>query len=120
MTVVSGRYVVAPVASLTDIDDARALMRRYAAWTGIDLCFQGFEAELARGETPLVEVVSSSSNQRARSGEARLTRLLNTGNLRTDKGSCLLHFADLAEWCEEMALIEPYLALMQADRKSVV
>lgn len=47
MTVVSGRYVVAPVASLTDIDDARALMRRYAAWTGIDLCFQGFEAELA-------------------------------------------------------------------------
>ena len=30
-----------------DIIDARNLMRRYAQWTGIDLCFQGFETELA-------------------------------------------------------------------------
>lgn len=30
-----------------DIADARNLMRRYARWIGIDLCFQNFEAELA-------------------------------------------------------------------------
>ncbi len=30
-----------------DINDARDLMRRYAQWTGVDLCFQNFEAELA-------------------------------------------------------------------------
>ena len=30
-----------------DMADARDLMRRYAQWTGIDLCFQNFEAELA-------------------------------------------------------------------------
>lgn len=30
-----------------EINDARNLMRRYARWTGIDLCFQNFEAELA-------------------------------------------------------------------------
>jgi sodium transport system permease protein len=36
----------------------------------------GFEAALARGEMPLVEVVSSSSNQRAQAGVRRLTTLL--------------------------------------------
>jgi sodium transport system permease protein len=35
-----------------------------------------FEAELARGEAPLVEIVSSSSNQRASSSVGRLNRLL--------------------------------------------
>jgi len=35
-----------------------------------------FEAELARGEAPLVEIVSSSSNQRAGQSVNRLTRLL--------------------------------------------
>ncbi|MDH4060760.1 MAG: ABC transporter permease subunit [Aquincola sp.] len=35
-----------------------------------------FEAELARGEPPLVEIVSSSANQRAGAAEGRLTRLL--------------------------------------------
>lgn len=42
---------------------------------------EGFEADLARGEAPVVEVVSASSNQRARSGEGRLTRLLNGFNM---------------------------------------
>lgn len=40
-------YLVTAAATAADVDDARALMRRYAAWTGIDLCFQNFEAELA-------------------------------------------------------------------------
>ena len=35
-----------------------------------------FEAELARGEVPLVEIVSSSANQRASGSVGRLTRLL--------------------------------------------
>ena len=37
---------------------------------------KGFEAELARGEPPLVEIVSSSSNQRAGQSVNRLARLL--------------------------------------------
>ena len=36
-----------------------------------------FEAELAAGEMPVVELVVSSANQRAQSGVGRLTRLLN-------------------------------------------
>ena len=39
-----------------------------------------FEAELARGEVPLVEVVSSASNQRAQSGSGRVLRLLRGFN----------------------------------------
>ena len=40
---------------------------------------------------------------------SRLTRLLSAGNLRAEKGDCQLHFADLLDWCEGMALI--YLPL---------
>jgi sodium transport system permease protein len=39
---------------------------------------QAFEAELARGEAPLVEIVSSSANQRAGAATGRLTRLLRS------------------------------------------
>ncbi len=40
----------------------------------------GFENDLARGEAPLVEIVSSSANQRARSGENRVRSLLRGFN----------------------------------------
>jgi sodium transport system permease protein len=39
-----------------------------------------FEAQLAHGETPVVEIVSSSANQRAQSGVGRLNRLLDGFN----------------------------------------
>jgi GNAT superfamily N-acetyltransferase len=35
------------VANSADVDEARALFREYETWLGLDLCFQGFEAELA-------------------------------------------------------------------------
>ena len=39
-----------------------------------------FEEDLARGETPVLEIVSSSANQRAQSGVGRLGRLLDGFN----------------------------------------
>jgi putative acetyltransferase len=39
--------VIRLAKSAADVDSARALMRRYATWTGVNLCFQDFEAELA-------------------------------------------------------------------------
>lgn len=38
---------IAFAATDQDISDACELMRRYAQWTGVDLCFQNFETELA-------------------------------------------------------------------------
>lgn len=39
--------VITSAISSDDVEHARELMRRYAAWTGVNLCFQDFEAELA-------------------------------------------------------------------------
>jgi len=39
-----------------------------------------------------------------RKGWANLCRLLSRGNLRTEKGSCILEEWDLLEWCQEMRL----------------
>ena len=40
-----------------------------------------------------------------RRGWGRLTRLLSVGNLRAEKGDCILHLSDLLDQCEDMALI---------------
>ena len=42
---------------------------------------------------------------RSRAGWGRLCRLLSAGNLRSEKGSCTLTFADLLEWGEEINLL---------------
>ncbi|MFB9953391.1 error-prone DNA polymerase [Rhizobium puerariae] len=39
-----------------------------------------------------------------RKGWANLCRLLSRGNLRTEKGSCILEEWDFREWCDEMML----------------
>jgi DNA polymerase-3 subunit alpha/error-prone DNA polymerase len=41
---------------------------------------------------------------RNRKGWANLCRLLSRGNLRTEKGSCILEGWDFLEWCDEMML----------------
>ena len=38
---------IRPCTGSADVALARDLMRRYARWTGVDLCFQNFETELA-------------------------------------------------------------------------
>lgn len=40
-----------------------------------------------------------------RAAWGRLTRMLSDGNLRTQKGQCVLYFHDLLKWCEAMVLI---------------
>lgn len=35
------------VAKEADLDEVRVLLREYEVWTGVDLCFQGFEREMA-------------------------------------------------------------------------
>ena len=56
-----------------------------------------------------------------RRGWGRLTRLLTRGNLRAEKGNCILYFSDLAAACTDMALIilppgtDPPLCIPQHD-----
>ena len=61
----------------------------------------------------------------SRHGWGRLTRLLSTGNLRAQKGDCILHLEDLLEHCDDLLLIATggdaalLRTLKQARRKSV-
>lgn len=60
--------------------DHETLLRDNKLGDPVVVVAPGFEAALARGEMPLVEVVSSSSNQRAQSGVRRVTALLQGFN----------------------------------------
>jgi sodium transport system permease protein len=57
--------------------DYEARLRSQALADPVLLIGKDFEAELARGDPPLVEIVSSSGNQRAGAGVNRLARLLH-------------------------------------------
>ena len=56
--------------------DYEAKLRSQSLGDPVLLIGKEFEAELARGEPPLLEIVSSSGNQRAATSVNRLTRLL--------------------------------------------
>ena len=60
--------------------DHETLLRDNKLGDPVVVVAPGFEAALARGEMPLVEVVSSSSNQRAEAGVRRITALLQGFN----------------------------------------
>ena len=51
-------------------------------------------------DTP--DIIAYPKNRKA---WGRLTRLLSTGNLRAEKGDCILYAEDLLVWAEDMALI---------------
>ncbi|GGE09394.1 error-prone DNA polymerase [Polymorphobacter glacialis] len=51
-------------------------------------------------DTP--DVIAYPAN---RHGWGRLCRLLTTGNRRAEKGDCILHFADLVEYAQDLLLI---------------
>jgi sodium transport system permease protein len=56
--------------------DYEARLKSQSLGDPVLLVGKDFEAELARGESPLLEIVSSSGNQRAGTSVNRLTRLL--------------------------------------------
>jgi sodium transport system permease protein len=65
---------------------------------------EGFEADLQRGEAPLLEIVSSSSNQRARGGVGALARLLRGFN--TEQGTLRLAVRGVAPAALEAVRVE--------------
>ncbi|MGK9053491.1 error-prone DNA polymerase [Neorhizobium petrolearium] len=79
----------------------------------------GAEAVLKEDDEPILWPVSAQPGARLvfadgtpdvlayprnRKGWSNLCRLLSRGNLRTEKGSCILEEWDLLEWCSEMML----------------
>jgi sodium transport system permease protein len=71
-----------------------AQLRSQALGDPVLLIGKDFEAELARGEPPLVEIVSSSGNQRANSSVNRLMRLLR--GFSTEQASLRLALRGIA------------------------
>jgi sodium transport system permease protein len=65
---------------------------------------EGFEADLLRGEAPVLEIVMSSSNQRARGGVGALTRLLRGFN--TEQATLRLAVRGVAPAALEVVRIE--------------
>ncbi len=90
---------------IADRNTVAGVVRAHMAWREIGGAASGLRllvgARLVFADgTP--DVVAYPCN---RAGWGRLTRLLTLGNRRATKGDCLLYFADLLEWAQDMALI---------------
>ena len=55
---------IRPAATAHDVELARALFMEYAKWLDVDLCFQGFDAELVTDEAEPVTCAHPSGGFR--------------------------------------------------------
>jgi error-prone DNA polymerase len=92
---------------IADRNSVAGVVRAWSALRDARAEGRGIDFKLITGarlvfadETP--DIIAYPQTRR---GWGRLTRLLSLGNLRTEKGGCILTLRDLIEHCEEMALI---------------
>jgi error-prone DNA polymerase len=85
---------------LADRNTVAGVVRAHQAAKEARLAFQPGARLVFADATP--DVLAYPVN---RQGWGRLCRLLSAGNLRAEKGTCLLHEADLMEWGEDMLFV---------------
>ena len=115
--VVQAAVLKLPGLGIADRNSVAGVVRAHAQAQQIAAKFARNEIDLEKGGIldpvriqPGARLVFSDATPdvlaypRNRQGWGRLCRLLSAGNLRAEKGSCILKEADLMEWGEEMML----------------